>query len=580
MWQNVKFVIASFCILIYIAAAAFAGIKIYQAVNEQRFEAQQEFADLTDLASRAGALGFFTNDYIKDIKTRLDMSDALDALIIYGSDNNKFAFEKKAGLISYNGDYPDFNRKVRLYRAPQSAPIRTESNLNVSISAISPLIDFSKLLSVLRSSMIAILAALCVAFATLIADVCMVNPASGLKSAAKSAGNAGADDRRIIRDEPDAAETKDPAESMALFDDFFTEAPGGGEADLAGEPASANETRPDRTPDAGGDEPDAGETKGPAESMALFDDFFTEAPGGGEADLAGTTGPADETRPDRTPDAGGDEPGAGETKGPAESMALFDDSFTEAPGGGEADLAGTTGSADETRPDRTPDAGGDEPGGGEADLAGTTGTADETRPDRTPDTGGENLRQSKKDTSGLGLLAAANAMYETDNFDSRGEGPEFSDILQDELDRAEANGKDIVLLNIEWTTPGLPCKPLIKQASSVFMHGSRFFEKYRQEGLYIIVPDSNLEEVFAKVKEFHRYAREKKPPEVYAELLIGMTARSLRSVYAMNFLNEAEQALDKARLDSALPIVAFKVDPQKYNEYARRLGSRGSHNTP
>jgi hypothetical protein len=138
------------------------------------------------------------------------------------------------------------------------------------------------------------------------------------------------------------------------------------------------------------------------------------------------------------------------------------------------------------------------------------------------------------------------------------------------LSRAEANDRDLVLLNIEWTTPGLSCKPLIKQAASLFAQGSRFFEKNGQEGLYITVPDCSLDEVFARVKEFHKYAREKKPPEVYAELLIGMTARSLRSVSAINFLNEAEHALEKARLDSALPIVAFKVDPQKYNEYTKR----------
>jgi hypothetical protein len=454
MWQNVKSVIAFFCILIYIGAAAFAGIKIYEAVNEQRFEAREEFADLTDLASRAGALGLFTNEYIKDIKVQLDMSKALDALIIYGPDNNRFAFEKRAGLISYKGDYPDFNEKVRLYRAPQSAPVRTEGNLNVSISAISPLIDFNTLLSILRSSMLAILAAVCIAFVTLIADVSMV-----------------------------------PAFKTPLENEFEIT-----DDDLA----LADEI----PPDAENELPAAGETP-PESEFEITDDDLALA--------------ADEI----PPDVEGELPAA------------------------EDELAADREAPPESEFEITDD-----------DLA----LAAETPPDV----------DSKKEISGLGLLAAASALYETDSFEGNGQEFEFSGILQHELSRAEADGKDLVLLNIEWSAPGLSCQPLIKQAASFFMEGSRFFEKDEQAGLYIIVPDCDLDEAFAKVKEFHKYAREEKPPEVYAELLVGMTARSLRSVDAINFLNEAEHALDKARSDNALPIVAFKVDPQKYNEFTRR----------
>jgi hypothetical protein len=453
MWQNVKSVIAFFCILIYIGAAAFAGIKIYEAVNEQRFEAREEFADLTDLASRAGALGLFTNEYIKDIKVQLDMSKALDALIIYGPDNSRFAFEKRAGLISYKGDYPDFNEKVRLYRVPQSAPIRTEGNLNVSISAISPLINFNTLLSILRSSMLAILAAVSIAFVTLITDVSM-------GTAGRNAGGFKTDDK------------SDASDRLADF---------------------------------------SATVQSPPESEFEITD----------ADLA----LADEI----PPDAEDELPAACETP-PESEFEITDDDLALA--------------VDEI------------PSDAEDELP----AADEIPP----------AEDGKKETSGFGLLAAASALYETDSFEGNGQEFEFSDILQHELGRAEAGGKDLVLLNIEWTVPGLSCQPLIRQAASFFAQGSRFFEKDSLAGLYIIVPDCDLDEAFARAKEFHKYAREKKPPEVYAELLVGMTARSLRSVGATNFLNEAEHALDKARSDNALPIVAFKVDPKKYNEFTRR----------
>ncbi|MDR1362456.1 MAG: hypothetical protein LBJ35_00185, partial [Spirochaetaceae bacterium] len=191
MLQNVKSVIAFLCILIYIAAAAFAGIQIHKAVGEQRFESQQEFADLADFAVRAGALGFFSNEYIEDIRTQLDMSKALDAVIIYGPGNNKAAFEKKQGLISYKGDTPGFNKQAKFYRTPQTTPLRVEGNQNISISAFSPLVNFNTLLSTLRLSLLAVLIAVVIAFTTLIIDVSIGKPqyAPASKNAARFTGD-------------------------------------------------------------------------------------------------------------------------------------------------------------------------------------------------------------------------------------------------------------------------------------------------------------------------------------------------------------------------------------------------------
>ncbi|MDR0684956.1 MAG: hypothetical protein LBF83_07490 [Spirochaetaceae bacterium] len=524
MWQNVKSGIAFFCILIYIAVAAFAGVKVYEAVNEQRFTAREEFADLTDLASRAGALGLFTDEYIEDLKTQLDMSEALDALIIYGPDDNKFAFEKRAGLISYRDNYPDFNRKARLYRAPQSAPVRTEGSLNVSISAISPLIDFNTLLSILRSSLLAVLAAVSVAFVTLIADV-YVAPAGGFAKTGKP-DTVGDADYALSADE----------EETLLADQLAADYH---ELAADNELTAADEEMPPV------DEMAADELAVAGEELLPIDEFAADELAAADEDLL----PADEMA------------AADEELLPVDEMAA--DELAVA---GEELLPADELAADELAAADEELLPADEMAADELAAADEELTADY---DEATPTAGWNS-DGKKETAGLGLLAAASAMYDADAFGGMGEDLEFSDILQNELSMADANGRDLVLLNIEWTTPGLSCKPLIKQAASLFAEGSRFFEKDGQDGLYIIVPDCSLDEAFAKVKEFHKYAREKKPPEVYAELLIGMTARSLRNVGAINFLNEAEHALEKARLDSALPIVAFKVDLQKYNEYTKR----------
>jgi hypothetical protein len=490
MWQNVKSIIAFLCILVYISAAALAGINIYKAINEQRFEAQQELADLTDFASRAGALGFFTDAYIEDIKTQLDISKSIDALIIYGPGDKKIAFEKKSGLISYKNDYPDFTKTLRLYRAPQNLPVRTEGNLNVSISALSPLIDFNTLLSLLRSSLLAILVAVVVAFITLIVDVSLAG------DTAQGGGAPPVVERDIVpeaivlpdKTEPDAEETESPEmpEDEEIFD-----------IDTGEPEAEAEETvQIESTPDE--NEAAAAEIDTLLENTDDFenpDELFSELPLQNESVVEDETPPESETPP-------------------AIEAVIREEESAEAP----------------------------EPAPIEDEAAA--------------------LPDSK------GLLAMASALYETDNFDSMDNDElEFPDILQGELRRAEKEGKDLTLLDIEWSVGSLSLETLVKQASDFFKQGSRFFEKENGEGVYIIVPDSGLDEVFTETKEFHKRARAEKHAEFNAELLIGLSARSDRSVDAMNLLNEAERALAKARADIALPIVAFKVDPQKYKEF-------------
>jgi hypothetical protein len=480
MWQNVKSIIAFLCIFVYISAAALAVMNIYKAVNEQRFEAQQELADLTDFASRAGALGFFTEDYIKDIKTQLDISKSIDALIIYGPGDKKLAFEKKSGLISYKNDYPDFTKALRLYRAPQNLPVRTEGNLNVSISALSPLIDFNTLLSLLRSSLLAILIAVVIAFTTLIVDVSFaVDPAQDGKAASVV-------ERDIVPDvivlSDNHAPAADETEDAAPPEDEET-------VDIdTGEPEVTESAEIESNP------PDENEAAAAAPEIDTTSEnqyeLFSELPVQNESAVSGGVPPE-----------------------------------TEAPSAIEAAAV-----QDEER-----------------------GNAYETAPAMFTDS--------------KGLLATASELYETDNFDGMDDDTEFPGILQVELRQAEKAGKDLTLLDIEWSLGGLSLEMLIKQASAFFRQGSRFFEKENGDGIYIIVPDSGLDEIFAQAKEFHKRARAEKHAEFNAELLIGLSARSDRSVDAMNLLNEAERALAKARADIALPIVAFKVDPQKYREF-------------
>jgi hypothetical protein len=48
---------------------------------------------------------------------------------------------------------------------------------------------------------------------------------------------------------------------------------------------------------------------------------------------------------------------------------------------------------------------------------------------------------------------------------------------------------------------------------------------------------------------------------------IGITTRSLRLITGNRLIEEANQALDKAFEEEGLPIVAFRVNPEKYRQY-------------
>jgi hypothetical protein len=429
----------------YIGAAAFAVMKIHKIINAQNFKARQEFADMTDFAARAGALGFFTKEYIEDIKAELDLKSAIDALIIYGP-SGRVVFEKKAGLISYKGDLPDFNGNMRLYHAPQTAPLRTEGGLNVSISALYPLMDFNTLLSILRSSFLAVLIAVTAAFTTLIADVCLVKTIP-----------------RFPKDEipPDG---------------------------------SGREAEPEIVPEA--------EVVPEAESV-----------------------PEAEVIPD--PEIVPDMESVPEAEIEAESEIRFES---------------------ENIP--------------ELEVAPEAESGIEPEFETVNHTGAET------DNAGGGLLAAAMAIYGNDS-DGMDEKTEFSAVLQQELVKSEKEGKDIAVLSVETTAFPFESGALIREAAQFFKSGGRFFEKDDRNGIHIIVPDSDLDEILLAAKKFHRHVTSDAESR-NGGLFIGISARSSRSVTGVDFMREAENALDKARMDVAMPIVAFKVDPKKYNDFISR----------
>jgi hypothetical protein len=90
-------------------------------------------------------------------------------------------------------------------------------------------------------------------------------------------------------------------------------------------------------------------------------------------------------------------------------------------------------------------------------------------------------------------------------------------------------------------------------------------------GLAVILPGETLEEAFSRVAQFHNQIVTELP-ELFPhanDLRVGISSRNKRLIGANRLFFEASRALDKADLEPASPIVAFKSDPEKYKAFVQ-----------
>ena len=166
----VSLFIASICILVYIAALAFAVIRIYSSIDQRRDIAIREFEDIADLASSAGVLGFMDEPYIRTIEDALVSSETLEGLIISGP-YGEHAFEKTRGqTVTWVNNSPRFNNRFDLSRQPLYMPLRIQNLRNVNIEGKAGALDYNFLSVVLKQTLFIILASLMLAFFTLLIE--------------------------------------------------------------------------------------------------------------------------------------------------------------------------------------------------------------------------------------------------------------------------------------------------------------------------------------------------------------------------------------------------------------------------
>lgn len=174
------------------------------------------------------------------------------------------------------------------------------------------------------------------------------------------------------------------------------------------------------------------------------------------------------------------------------------------------------------------------------------------------DSGEENtIAQSQ----GQGLFSPASGFGWESYLDTR---------LESELIRAASSEQDLSLaiIKIPNMTKDSPFYGNICQALLDYFQFRDFVFEYKEDGFAAIVQGKDVDQTLHSAEILHSNLK-----GVLAETggdtkpLIGISSRSLRLISAERLKNEAEQALLHAAEDPESPIIAFRVNPEKYRKY-------------
>lgn len=142
--------------------------------------------------------------------------------------------------------------------------------------------------------------------------------------------------------------------------------------------------------------------------------------------------------------------------------------------------------------------------------------------------------------------------------------------LESELVRAASSEQDLSLAIIK--VPGMtkesPYYANVCQVLLDFFQFKDFIFEYKEDGFATIVQNKDVDQTLQSAEILHANmsgalssAGESAKPQ------IGISSRSLRLISAERLKNEAEQALLHAAEDPASPIIAFRVNPEKYRKF-------------
>jgi len=164
-------VIAALCIIIYLFALVQGAVRVYLSIDKHRAAAEQEFSQIADLALTSAQHNFMSDRYVQIMNNALGSAKSLEALIITGPEGG-YAFEKKSGhAINWVNNAPRFINKVTFSNQNLYRPLAFPDIRNANIKAVASAIDFVEFISILRQTLLFILAGLAISFFTLIVQL-------------------------------------------------------------------------------------------------------------------------------------------------------------------------------------------------------------------------------------------------------------------------------------------------------------------------------------------------------------------------------------------------------------------------
>ncbi|MDR1108466.1 MAG: hypothetical protein LBL19_05470, partial [Spirochaetaceae bacterium] len=158
-------------------------------------------------------------------------------------------------------------------------------------------------------------------------------------------------------------------------------------------------------------------------------------------------------------------------------------------------------------------------------------------------------------------------------YSPHGIGWEFHapDRLSAELRRCAAENQDLVYVTLEFQSTGEINELMFNQFTggvlNYFTHRDLIFQK-GEWGISVIIPHTDLAQGFKKATAFHTRLMHSLSRDFQdTRFCIGLSSRAGRLVEVERLIFESEKALEKAREDPASPVVAFKIDPEKYQSF-------------
>lgn len=188
-------------------------------------------------------------------------------------------------------------------------------------------------------------------------------------------------------------------------------------------------------------------------------------------------------------------------------------------------------------------------------------TEAETESENTEQNEETAVETEKKDSEENGLFAPESGFGYESYMMSR---------LDNELIRSASSEQDLSLMLIR--IPGMTknssyFQKMCKVLSDIFIYKDLIFE-YEADGFAVIIQNKDVDKTMETAEAL--YAELNTILTTSGELskpLIGISSRSLRLISAERIKTEAIQAIKHADEDKDSPIVAFRVNPEKYRKY-------------